>query len=190
MTEKPHHSLLNCLQRLPDEDNAGVQNACGQHRRQTWQISFYHGCDVIFAKITTLQVQCSACFAALPSTVADRTKWRRQEGGLEGERNRRVGGVENDDSCLQPIDHTNEPPRSAKPTCRNPRLGRHLSRAKNLVNLSLPFCPCPKPGGGEGPLLGLLRFCPLPCPCRCWLCCWWECATKAAYLTCKWALNQ
>jgi len=117
-------------------------------------------------------------------------KMEKAGGGTGGGKEQEGGGVENDDSCLQPIDHTNEPRRSAKPTCRNPRLGRHLSRAKNLVNLSLPFCPCPKPGGGEGPLLGLLRFCPLPCPCRCWLCCWWECATKAAYLTCKWALNQ
>lgn len=47
MTEESHHSLLTCLQHLPDEDGTGVQNASGQRRRQAWQISFYHGCAML-----------------------------------------------------------------------------------------------------------------------------------------------
>ena len=99
MTQEFHNSLPNCLQRLPDEDNTGVQNACGQHCRQTWHVRFYHGCAILYATLVQLQVQCSACSTAVLSAVTDREKRRRKEGYGGG-----GGEVENDDLRLQPID--------------------------------------------------------------------------------------
>lgn len=113
MTEESHHSLLNCLQRLPNEDNTDVQNACRQHHWQTWQISLYHGCAMLLAKAIKLQVRCLACFTALLSKVADRRNREGEGGGCVcvcvGEEGEGVGGggrggVENDDLRLQPID--------------------------------------------------------------------------------------